>query len=113
MTSTRVWAATHVGTVRRRNEDSHGATGLGATGVDGAVVAATVEGTCLAVVADGLGGHPCGDVASRLVVDHLLAAQPATADALVQAFRSANVALYDAMTGTDGAPGWGRPQLPS
>ena len=107
MMNTRVWAGTHVGNVRRRNEDSHGATGLHATNVDGAVVAATVEGTCLAVVADGLGGHPCGDVASRLVVEHVLAAQPATAEALVQALRSANAALHDAMVGPDGAPGMG------
>jgi protein phosphatase len=49
--------ATHVGLVREKNEDAH------------AVI--ELNGGIFAVVADGVGGHPGGDVASALVIDRL------------------------------------------
>lgn len=52
---------THVGCLRRRNEDSWAAEKL-----SGASPA------WLLTVADGMGGHPGGDVASRLAVDSLI-----------------------------------------
>jgi len=61
-------AATHVGKVRQRNEDSY--------------LVATQRG--LWAVADGMGGHEAGDVASQLVVEELNAIPaPATAAELL------------------------------
>ena len=53
MANIRAGAATDVGKVRRRNEDS------------------ALVGTAVYAVADGMGGHAAGDVASRLAVEAL------------------------------------------
>ena len=93
-----VWAASHTGLVRERNEDCWGISGVTDRAADGVVVHAAIEsGAFVAVVADGLGGHPCGDVASRLAVDTVLRADPCTADELVLAVHAANEAIYSHM----------------
>jgi protein phosphatase len=63
--------------------------------------------SCLAVIADGLGGHPCGDRASRLAVEHLLAAKPTDSSGLVNALHEANELIYAEMERTDGCVGMG------
>jgi PPM family protein phosphatase len=55
----------------------------------------------LLVVADGMGGHPAGDVASRIALDTLTEAFPALPEgdlgqALTQAYRQANDAIFAA-----------------
>lgn len=104
-----VHAGTHTGLVRSRNEDAFGATGLTRSRVDGEVVGVDhgAGASVLAVVADGLGGHPCGDVASSLVVDTLLAVAPTTADELIVAVHEANQVVVDAMSDADGSVGMG------
>jgi PPM family protein phosphatase len=55
----------------------------------------------LLVVADGMGGHPAGDVASQIAMNTLMEALPALPDgdlglALKQAYRRANEAVFQA-----------------
>lgn len=98
MSSAQIWALTHTGLVRRRNEDYFGATGL---------LPGNIEGECqttgrtripvLAAVADGMGGHPCGDIASRLAIESLLAAEPSDTATLIEAVCVAENAIFSAM----------------
>jgi len=93
-----VWAASHTGLVRERNEDSWGVTEMPGAAEDGEIVSVDLaEDWVVAVVADGLGGHPCGDLASRLAVAAVLDAKPRTADELAGAVHRANDALYARM----------------
>lgn len=107
MREARIWGVTHTGCVRPRNEDSYGAPGIGSVHADGTVTGAKVTGgLCLAVLADGLGGHPRGDAASRIAVDTILEAEPTNAEELIRAIHLANDVVYRQMGDLD-APGMG------
>lgn len=74
----RVGASTDVGLVRERNEDGY------------------LVQDPLFVVADGMGGHRGGEVASKVALDSLAAAKPDTdGDALVDGVRAANRAVHE------------------
>ena len=92
-----VGISTDVGTVREGNEDAAMAVAL--PGADGAAP------SWLLVVADGMGGHAAGEVASRMAVEtasdevRTLAAQPSAGDnnylaAIDAAFTEANARIY-------------------
>lgn len=98
MTTVHIVASTHAGSVRPIDEDAYGATGLAPSTADGDVVSALVsDQPALVVVADGLGGHPCGEVSSHVAVDALLAAEPTEATSLIDAVHEANAAVVAMM----------------
>ncbi len=66
-----------------------------------------VEAPALVVVADGLGGHPSGDEASRIAVDTIVGARPTDAESLAKAVRQANEAIVRAITLDAGNVGMG------
>jgi PPM family protein phosphatase len=73
----RVFAATHPGLVRERNEDAVGCSGWSGQGTVGlAAHRYSGAGPVVCVVADGLGGRSSGDVASALAVESLVHAPP-------------------------------------
>ncbi len=93
MASLRWGAATHEGQLRTQNEDHHFA------------------GDGLFVVADGMGGHLAGEVASEMAVARLDSRLPATAtstrDDLVSAISEANVEIYNASVDNPDQAGMG------
>lgn len=82
---------THVGLVRSGNEDAY------------------LVAPPLFAVADGLGGHQAGEVASSIAIDTLLEAAPRAADpkALGRAVRQANGAVIEAAEAGRGRAGMG------
>ncbi len=102
-----VSALSHPGLLRDRNEDSLviGPWTLCATVTESPQTLLFALGTPLVVaVADGLGGHPGGDVASALVVRRIASLGPALSseDAIRGALSACNRAVFEAAGGTDG-----------
>lgn len=96
-----VSALSHPGLLRDRNEDSLviGPWTLCATVTENPQTLVFPLGTPLAVaVADGLGGHPGGDVASALVVRRIASIGPALSseEAVRSALNACNRAVYEA-----------------
>ena len=98
MTKTHCWAATHRGLVRGNNEDAYLTSG---TYLDGGVEnwEGPLEPNGWALVADGMGGHAAGEVASELAVRSLASVLPemSTPDEVAAAVEATNIALFDAM----------------
>ncbi|MFI7502603.1 PP2C family protein-serine/threonine phosphatase [Streptomyces sp. NPDC049687] len=101
-----VSALSHPGLVRERNEDSLvvGPWTLCATVTENPQSLVFPSGTPLVVaVADGLGGHPGGDVASALVVRRIASVGPALGEegAVRAALNACNRAVYEAAGGDE------------
>ena len=80
---------------RDQNQDVAAALAIGESASGGA------SESFLLVVADGMGGHPAGDVASQMAMNSLIEAFPTLPDgdlglALMQAYRRANEAVFQA-----------------
>jgi PPM family protein phosphatase len=99
----RIAALTHVGLRRQRNEDciSIGQQSINEPIADPWLVSQCLDTACVCLVADGMGGHPAGDVASRFVIEQLmsrLTEGAVDAPRIADAVRDANRSLFAEMT---------------
>lgn len=107
----RAWAATDIGRVRRTNEDCFGLPAIISSGSereewDGEL--GTASGAW-AVIADGMGGHEAGEVASRVVVEtvHRHSDRLQSESGIVSILQEANAAIYEKTANGTGRPGMG------
>jgi protein phosphatase len=103
-------AFTHRGRVRSANEDAISINTRVLTGDMNSPVVMTVPGDgCLLMVADGMGGHAQGAVASRAVLDYLVAATDRISNlaTCAEAIEAGNQHLYTLMERQEAALGMG------
>ena len=93
----RVTYVSHQGRVRLRNEDCLGVVGSELTLGTPDLQSIDFNSHVLVVVADGLGGHPGGDVASHEVVSTLARCRPTDGPELRDAIFEANSSVFTAM----------------
>lgn len=110
MRSWSIAAFTHRGRVRPGNEDVVAVDTRILTGdMDTPIVVTAPGDGCLLMVADGMGGHAQGAIASRAVLDHLVAAadQISNPESCAEAIEDANQHLYALMQQHEAALGMG------
>lgn len=106
-------ATTHRGIGKRRNEDTVGVSGWISCGDTDAGVSVTMPHNSgrpfLALVADGLGGHTCGHLASQIVARRLVDGAAALQDeeSIVTAIGQADAEVFRAMEGRPEREGMG------
>jgi protein phosphatase len=103
-------AFTHRGRVRPANEDAISIGTRVLTGDMSMPIVMTVPGDgCLLMVADGMGGHAKGAMASRAVLDYLVAAADriSNPETCAEAIKDANQHLYTLMEQQETALGMG------
>ncbi|WP_439924386.1 PP2C family protein-serine/threonine phosphatase [Nitrobacter sp. JJSN] len=108
-TDRRVWIATHVGRVRSANEDLYlVGDRIGCDPID-AWSGTLAGGRGWAVIADGMGGHEGGKVASRVVVEAVAGAIDRAHDeaSVTSMIDDANRRLFEEMYSGAGRPGMG------
>ena len=105
-----VAAITNPGRLRERNEDALSIHGNVLTGTMREPFASATSAKLLVLlVADGMGGHPRGDVASRTALKTLIdrGSKCITSSGCAEALQAANHRLYDLMEEEPGAVGLG------
>lgn len=110
MTGWTIAAFTHRGRVRAANEDALSIGPRVLTGdMNTPVVMTAPDDGCLLMVADGMGGHAQGAMASRAVLDHLIAAADRISDpeTCAETIEGANQHLYTLMGQQEAALGMG------
>jgi PPM family protein phosphatase len=110
MTSWTIAAFTHRGRVRPDNEDAIAIGDRILTGdMDAPVVMTAPIDSCLLMIADGMGGHAHGAMASRAVLDHLVAAvdQLSNPASCTEVIEEANQHLFKLMHEHEEALGMG------
>ena len=110
MTGWTIAAFTHRGRVRPANEDAISIGPRVLTGDMNTPVSITAPGDgCLLMVADGMGGHAQGAMASRAVLDYLVAAvdRISNPETCAEAIEDANQHLYTLMEQQEAALGMG------